>query len=143
MTHPLLKTIWNRLDSFNESLNRQAIQIDLTPGLKSDLIKAVFFSEYIASGITRNPGVFKDLMDSKDLFTPYSKKTYGTKLAKKISKDMDAAGVKEILLQTKLYETLRIAWRDLTGAAQLKETPWRSFQSCRCHCCRSHGRYLC
>ena len=35
---------------------------------------------------------------------------------------MDVAAVKEILLQTKLYETIRIAWRDLTGAAGLEET---------------------
>lgn len=117
-----LKIIENRLDLFNESLNRQGLHIYFGSGLKSDLIKVVFFSEYIASGITRNPGVFKDLIESTDLFKSYSEQTYVAKLEKKISKGMDVASVKEILLLTKLYETIRIAWRDLTGAALLEET---------------------
>ncbi|MCK5837417.1 MAG: bifunctional [glutamate--ammonia ligase]-adenylyl-L-tyrosine phosphorylase/[glutamate--ammonia-ligase] adenylyltransferase, partial [Desulfobacula sp.] len=102
--------------------DRQGLQLDMTPELTSDFIKAVFFSDYIASSVTRNPGIFKDLLDSKDLFKSYSKQTYAAKLEKKICRDMDVTTVKEVLLQTKQYETIRIAWRDLTGAARLEET---------------------
>ncbi|WP_300457934.1 bifunctional [glutamate--ammonia ligase]-adenylyl-L-tyrosine phosphorylase/[glutamate--ammonia-ligase] adenylyltransferase [Desulfobacula sp.] len=119
---PLRETIQNRLDSFNESLDKEGLQFDMAPELTADFIKAVFFSEYIASSITRHPDIFNDLMDSKDLFKSYSKQTYATKLETKISPDMDVSMVKDVLLQTKLYETIRIAWRDLTGAARLEET---------------------
>jgi len=119
---PLLITVKNRLDSFKESLKRDGLQIDPAPDLQADLIKIFLFSEFIASNFIRNPGVFKDLVDSKDLFKSYSEYTIVARLEKKISKNMDVATVKEILLQIKLYETIRIAWRDLTGAARLSET---------------------
>ncbi len=118
----LIKIVKNRLDSFKESLEKSGLQIDPDPDLESDLIKIFLFSEFIASGFTRKPYIFKDLIDSKDLFKSYSKHTIAIRLEKKISKDMDVAAVKEILLQTKLYETIRIAWRDLSGAARLFET---------------------
>ncbi|MBC2704149.1 bifunctional [glutamate--ammonia ligase]-adenylyl-L-tyrosine phosphorylase/[glutamate--ammonia-ligase] adenylyltransferase [Desulfobacula sp.] len=118
----LLITVKNRVDSFTESLKRDGLQIALDTDLKSDLIKIFLFSEFIAASFTKNPGIFKDLIDSKDLFKSYSEYTVVARLEKKISKDMDVATVKEILLQTKLYETIRIAWRDLTGKAKLSET---------------------
>lgn len=118
----LIKIVRNRLDSFKESLKRSGLQIDPGPDLESNLIKIFLFSEFIASSFIRNPGIFKDLIDSEDLFKSYSKHTIVARLEKKISKDMDVAMVKEILLQTKLYETIRIAWRDLTGTAKLSET---------------------
>lgn len=118
----LLITVKNRVDSFKESLERFGVQIDLDSDLKADFIKVLLFSEFIASNFIRNPGIFKDLVDSKDLFKSYSKHTLAARLEKKISKDMDVAMVKGGLLQAKLYETIRIAWRDLTGIAKLSET---------------------
>lgn len=119
---PLLKTIKNRLDSFKESLRRDEVQIDLDPDLKTDLTKVFLYSEFIAASFIKNPGIFKALIESKDLFKSYSEHTYVTKLEKKNSTAMDVATIREILLQTKLYETIRIAWRDLTGTVQLSET---------------------
>lgn len=118
----LLKTVKNRAAAFKESLEKSGCNIDMDANVKSDLVRVLLFSEYVAAGITRNPGVFKDLIESNDLFKSYSKQAYAIKLEKKISNDMDAARVKEILLQTKLYESIRIAWRDLTGTALLEET---------------------
>jgi len=118
----LLTIIKNRLDFFRESLKKSGLEIDLEPDFQTSLVRVLLFSEYISSSITRNPGILKDLVDSRDLFKSYSQQSYAVKIEKKIAKDMDVAAVKEILLQTKLYETIRIAWRDLTGAAGLEET---------------------
>ncbi|MCK5162320.1 MAG: bifunctional [glutamate--ammonia ligase]-adenylyl-L-tyrosine phosphorylase/[glutamate--ammonia-ligase] adenylyltransferase, partial [Desulfobacula sp.] len=118
----LFKIVSNRVESFKESLKRSGLQIKLDSDLEADLIKIFLYSEFIASGFSRNPGIFKDLIESKDLLKSYSKDTYVVRLEKKISNDMDVATVKEILLQTKLYETIRIAWRDLTGKALLEQT---------------------
>ena len=119
---PLITSIQNRLDAIAESIKQQGLEMDFPPAFASDLIKAVFFSEYIASQLIRNPGILKAFIDSRDLETSYSEETYTLRLEKLISKDMDTARVRGILLQTKIYETIRIAWRDLTGRALLEET---------------------
>lgn len=118
----LATLIKNRLDAINESIRNQGVQIDFSRHLKADYIKAVFFSEYIASSFTRNPSILKDLIESRDLEKSYSANTFAIKFENLISKDMDVAKVREILLQTKIYETIRIAWRDLTGRSLLEET---------------------
>lgn len=117
---PLAALIQNRLDAIAQGIGQQGLDITLPPA--PDLIKAVFFSEYIASRLGRDPHILKKFIDSQDLETSYSEDTYILRLEKSIPKDMDTAGVREILLQTKVYESLRIAWRDLTGKAPLEET---------------------
>ncbi len=119
---PLIASIRNRLDAIAESIKQQGLKVEVPPALRSDLIKAVFFSEYIASRLTRDPRLLKDLIESRDLETSYSGQTYALRLETLISKDMEPARVREILLQAKVYETIRIAWRDLTGRAPLEET---------------------
>lgn len=118
----LFQIVKTRLDSFQKSLNRSGLEISYDQQIKSDLIKVFLFSEFIASCFTKNPQLFKDLIDSRDLFKTYSKHTYKVRLEKKITPDIDIRQVKHILLQTKLYETIRIAWRDLTGRALLDQT---------------------
>ena len=120
----LYKTIITRADSFEESLRKSGLTIDLSMEVKFDLIKIFLFSEFITSSLIKNPGILKALIESKDLFKFYSNHTYATKLERKIVNDvdMDVEKVKEILLQFKLYETIRIAWRDLTGKALLEDT---------------------
>jgi glutamate-ammonia-ligase adenylyltransferase len=119
---PLITSIRNRLDAITESVKQQGLEMEFTSAFASDLIKAVFFSEYIASQLSRDPGILKAFIASRDLETVYSEETYALRLEKLISKDMDTARVREILLQAKIYETIRIAWRDLTGRAPLEET---------------------
>ena len=96
----LLTIIKNRLDFFRESLKKSGLEIDLEPDFQTSLVRVLLFSEYISSSITRNPGILKDLVDSRDLFKSYSQQSYAVKIEKKIAKDMDVAAVKEILLQT-------------------------------------------
>ncbi|MCP3873528.1 MAG: bifunctional [glutamate--ammonia ligase]-adenylyl-L-tyrosine phosphorylase/[glutamate--ammonia-ligase] adenylyltransferase [Desulfobacteraceae bacterium] len=118
----LLNIIKNRTDSFNESLEKNGRLIDMDSDLEFDLLQVLLFSEFVASNFIRDPAIFKNLITSKDLNKPYSKMTYKDRLKKLIPKDMDVANVKQILLKTKLYETIRIAWRDLAKKAPLEET---------------------
>ena len=112
-----IKIVQNRIDSFKESLQKKELHIDLHPDLQSDLIKVFLFSEFIASNLTKSPDILNDLINSRDLLKSYSLQTYAVKLEKQIHKEMDAAAVKKILLYNKLYENIRIAWRDLIGIA--------------------------
>jgi len=118
----LLTLLNNRMDFFYENLekNDSKIAIDLTR--TPDFIKVMLFSEYIAVNLSLNPGIYQDLLNAGDLFRSYSNHTHMDKLTKAIRERLDTPFVKEHLLQFKLYESIRIAWRDLTGAAGLEET---------------------
>ena len=118
----LITIVENRIDSFEKSLKKSGLQIDPDLDIEADLIKVFLFSEFVAASFSKNPDIFKNLIDSKDLFKTYSEHTYVDRIEKTISKNMPVTMVKEILLQTKLIETIRIAWRDLTGTAKLSET---------------------
>ncbi len=118
----LLKLLKNRVDSFFESLNKSRLELDIDSRLTADMTKVFLFSEFIASNLIKNPVLFKKLIISKDLNQPYSKTTYKKRIEKQVLQSMDVTSVKEILLKMKLYETIRIAWRDLSGKAKLNET---------------------
>jgi len=118
----LLKTITTRVDSFKESLKASRLNLDLPLALKSDLIKIFLFSEFITSSLIKNPEILKTLVESEDLFKSYSNHTCKAKLEKTIARDIDVERVRASLLQVKVYESIRIAWRDLTGKAGLAET---------------------
>lgn len=118
----LLTRLQNRMASFRESMARQGLYFDLAPAVEKDLVRVFLFSEYVASSLIGQPGLLQQLIDSQDLFKSYSKHRYGLSLEEKIPQGMDTATARKVLQQVKLYESLRIAWRDLTGAALLEET---------------------
>ena len=118
----LLKIITHRVQTYSQGLERATLNIDLDETQTTHLIKSLFFSEFIASNLAKTPAVLKDLIESGDLFKLYSAHTIGVKLEKMVSGEMDETAVQQILFQAKLYEIIRIAWRDLTGQASLEET---------------------
>jgi glutamate-ammonia-ligase adenylyltransferase len=122
LDEPLINIVQNRVESFEESLERHGLHIDMDGHLESELMGMFLYSEFVASSLAKNPGMLRDLIGSRDLVKTYSDQTYRVRLDEKISSGMDLARVKEILVQTKLYESIRIAWRDLAGRAGLSET---------------------
>ncbi len=118
----LLKILKIRLDSLQQSIEAAKLEINLKPDLHHDLSNVLLCSEFIASSFIRKPQILYDLIRSKDLCKSYSQHTYITRLAKSVSKEMDLTKIKTTLLQIKLYEMIRIAWRDLTKKAKLEET---------------------
>ncbi len=112
----------NRLDSFWKSAGQAAVDFRLEQSLAKDLVKVFLFSEFVTTAMTRNPKLFKDLVESNDLFKSFSEHTYVNRLDRLISEQTEFSAIKQILLETKLIETIRIAWRDLAGAARLEET---------------------
>ena len=142
-----ISIIKNRLETFFEQLDRQGVELDIDPGLETDLIKAVFFSEYIASGICNDSLLFKELVESNDLNTPYSSTTYAEKIKAALEGITDPAEIKQNLFRLKVYESVRVAWRDLTGKAGLEETmedlSWMAgaiVDTVMAHTCEEAGR---
>lgn len=117
--HDLLNT---RLDSFLVHADETGGKVDTDPSIARDMVRVFLFSEYVSSALTRNPDIFNNLVNSEDLVKSYSSDSYIHRLNRDILPDMELPAVKEVLLKTKLTETIRIAWRDLTGKAGLEET---------------------
>ncbi len=89
-------------------------------------LKTVFvYSDFFAKGVTRNPLVLKNLIDSGELERKYTPEIILSKLQKRLS-DPEPPQTEEqlstLLRRFRLQEMLRIAWRDLTGFADLFET---------------------
>jgi glutamate-ammonia-ligase adenylyltransferase len=82
----------------------------------------MLFSPFTAEHVTANPLILDRFGKSGDLDTSYAPGDIKKKLGDFIGDNQERAGVRARLLEFKVYEIIRIAWRDLTGAAPLSET---------------------
>nr|WP_320190479.1 bifunctional [glutamate--ammonia ligase]-adenylyl-L-tyrosine phosphorylase/[glutamate--ammonia-ligase] adenylyltransferase [uncultured Desulfobacter sp.] len=96
--------------------------ISQLPVKPQDFTQVMLFSPFTAEHITANPSILQRLGKSGDLDTSYAPGDIKSKLAAFIGDDQDGTGLKSRLLEFKVYEIIRIAWRDLTGRAPLTET---------------------
>lgn len=80
------------------------------------------FSNFVARSCTRDPGMLVELMVSGDLQRTYAAGEYGDRLALGVGGLTDDSGLRPVLAGVRCREMVRIAWRDLSGAADLKET---------------------
>ena len=86
-------------------------------------LKLVFvFSDFVAASCTRNPEMIAGLIESGDLKQRYSPDTYNTKIKTSLAEAKDDNTLEQILRRIRTREMVRIAWRDLTGLADLAET---------------------
>ncbi|WP_022665827.1 bifunctional [glutamate--ammonia ligase]-adenylyl-L-tyrosine phosphorylase/[glutamate--ammonia-ligase] adenylyltransferase [Desulfospira joergensenii] len=119
----LFSLLQNRLDRFAESFEKSGLNMkeDRVRDLIPYLVRVMLFSEFAAEQMIREPGLFHELAVSNDLGKTYSDKTHAARLEKKLA-PCDPGGIREVMVRFKLYETLRIAWRDLNDLAGLDET---------------------
>ncbi len=86
-------------------------------------LKQIFvFSNYLAKRCTRNPDMFYDLIETGDLFRSYDAGVYESRIAGQCRHVWDIETVSEILRKIRTREMIRIAFRDLSGRADLFET---------------------
>jgi len=80
------------------------------------------FSDFVASNCIRDPGLLADLFESGDLHTDYASDVYARKLEPLLADVQDQKQLEKTLRNFRRREMVRIAWRDLSGAADLFET---------------------
>ncbi|MDO9565435.1 MAG: bifunctional [glutamate--ammonia ligase]-adenylyl-L-tyrosine phosphorylase/[glutamate--ammonia-ligase] adenylyltransferase [Candidatus Desulfaltia sp.] len=95
-------------------------------------LKQVFaFSDFVARSCVHTPELLKNLIKSNDLQRSYKANEYNDKLKTALlSLEGDAkpgiqspvSSLQHIFRRFRLYEMVRIAWRDLAGWADLEET---------------------
>lgn len=80
------------------------------------------FSEYAARQCLRNPSMILDLLESGDIERPYKTGEYQKLAACAAPPGTDQETASRTLRRLRHREMVRIAWRDLTGRADLFET---------------------
>ena len=98
--------------------------IDLPDGeaVREALFQVFTLSEFVASSCIRKPYILKDLLTSGDLARSYEPGEYGARTKAVAGSAKDEASLAEALRKLRTREMVRIAWRDLTGKANLHET---------------------
>ncbi|ACN17830.1 GlnE [Desulforapulum autotrophicum HRM2] len=122
LSDPLAKQLRDRHANLDEQLSQRGIVLPQTQSFKTDLDRALLFSEFIASTVTRTPEILVDLIESKDLEQAYGPNTFGDRLEKDLTPTTDETDFKAILTRLRQREMVRIAWQDLTGTATLERT---------------------
>ena len=119
---PSLKTLLtNRLDRFSECLESTGQDMDGGGVDPADLVRVFLFSDFVADCLARDPGIFHDLSSSGDL-AAIRKPEWFPDRAAQVTAGADAEQARKLLMDFKRREIIRIAWRDLTGNADLFET---------------------
>jgi glutamate-ammonia-ligase adenylyltransferase len=86
-------------------------------------LKQVFaLSDFVAASCTRDPAIPADLIDSGDITRQYPKNEYHLKMGPALSAATDEDTLSRLLRRYRRREMVRIAWRDLSGWAELSQT---------------------
>ncbi len=102
--------------------NDQGVDLPDDNGLPGMLFRVFALSEFVAACFIRTPSLLKDLLDSGDLQRSYEPGEYRKKTAISAGAATDETSLASALRKLRTREMVRIAWRDLTGEADLHET---------------------
>lgn len=118
----LLPDLNSRLDSFHNAFHQTGIDIKKDPEVYCKLKLIFALSDFVAKACTRTPEILADLLDSGDLERSYIEDEYAKKLHALLSDTKSDPETGSILKKYRCREMVRIAWRDLSGAAGFSET---------------------
>jgi glutamate-ammonia-ligase adenylyltransferase len=119
LSQSLFQALTRRIqDYFTAGDIKDISQLSVNP---EDFTRVMLFSPFTAEHITATPLILDRLGRSGDLDTSYAPGDIKKKLVDFIGENEDIAKLKPKMLEFKVYEIIRIAWRDLTGAAPLPE----------------------
>jgi glutamate-ammonia-ligase adenylyltransferase len=88
--------------------------------IRSSIVKVWYTSQFIAESCSRFPTLLPDLVNSKDLTSIYQSDSYSNKL--KALNPTNEVELMTLLRHFRRREMVRIAWRDLAGWDDLKQT---------------------
>jgi len=95
---------------------------ELSPELRASWQTVWALSDYLHRTCEQRPQVVEDLVQSGQLLRPAASASYQGQVASATAQARDEPGLKLALRRLRAREMVRIAWRDLVGAADLEET---------------------
>jgi glutamate-ammonia-ligase adenylyltransferase len=131
----LLKKARGQLETLLETIRKIESNLILSPEMEATILTVFAYSNFVAQTCQRNPEIFLNLIKSGDLLQPYLAGTHQGRL----SKQLDQLNVSESPSSTndgkpsleqlekclrcyRQREMVRVAFRDLSGWSDLKET---------------------
>ena len=125
LPHEMIEDSQRKWDAFFSA----ATHANISLGDDSEFIKVskrVFaFSNFVAASCTQNPAMLADLVQSGELYGQFPPDHYHHELKKSLSGLYERGQehtLYSILRRFRLREMIRIAWRDLSGWADLSQT---------------------
>jgi [glutamine synthetase] adenylyltransferase / [glutamine synthetase]-adenylyl-L-tyrosine phosphorylase len=85
------------------------------------LVKAFACSGFVAQTALRHPPLISELLESEALYSRYPAHALAERVRRSVASVCDENGLKRLLRSLRRREMLRIAWRDLSGRAELAE----------------------
>ncbi|AOY57108.1 bifunctional [glutamate--ammonia ligase]-adenylyl-L-tyrosine phosphorylase/[glutamate--ammonia-ligase] adenylyltransferase [Desulfococcus multivorans] len=122
LSQELAREADKRWDEFRASPAYADAEGYITSELAEFLRRAFAVSDFMLKNCTRNPEMTAALFESGDLFRGYDGEAYARSLAILLEDVEDEAGLSRILRLFRRREMTRIAFRDLSGLADLWET---------------------
>ena len=111
-----------RWQDFKQAAETIGISTSFSAEILKSLKRVFVFSEFVATNCNRDPAMLADLIDSGDLIRSYFQNEYHQKFQTLLSSVKDEQNLSDLLRQCRRREFVRIAWRDLSGWADLAET---------------------
>ncbi len=118
----LEKDFQTRWEAFHKSCGEQGGRAWEKPEFFEKLKWVFSLSGFVAESCARHPDMFSGLVSAGDLERSYEKGKYDRKLEELLSAVSGEAELSRKLRQFRCREMVRIAWRDLSGDAELSET---------------------
>ncbi|MGM0643020.1 MAG: bifunctional [glutamate--ammonia ligase]-adenylyl-L-tyrosine phosphorylase/[glutamate--ammonia-ligase] adenylyltransferase [Thermodesulfobacteriota bacterium] len=117
-----VKRVKARLDNYYDAAASRGLPLIEDETFRAELVKVFYFSEFVAASASVYPELVHDLYRSGELEKAYEPGVFFSKVGQAVSDGMGENETKQALLKIRLYEMIRIAWRDLTQKAFLDET---------------------
>ena len=111
-----------RWSGFCSALDRSGLVLPHDAALETATRRVFAFSGFVARSCVHAPEIFVHLITSGDMQRSYGPGEYDEYLKKKIQGVRETQGLRQVLGDFRCREMVRIAWRDLAGAADLSET---------------------
>jgi glutamate-ammonia-ligase adenylyltransferase len=119
---PLIEDFEKRWQAFQTATEAAGIPPITNPAVLNSIKRVFAFSDFVAAGCTREPGLVTDLINSGDLHQHPAPDDYQRKFEGLLADVKDETTLLSRLRRFRRREMVRIAWRDLAGWADLTET---------------------
>ncbi len=118
----LTKPFAEQWQSFQKAAETANVSFPDEKRLKDACGRVFPFSEFVSRSCIQEPAMLADLIESRDLHRSYTDDDYLRGLDRQIAAVDNEQQLARLLRRFRRREMVRIAWRDLSGSADLTET---------------------
>ncbi len=111
-----------RVAALGDAFGKAGLVLPQSDFFAADLRRVLAASDFVNRSCLADPALLSDLLETGDLASAYGPEGHGRRLSGLLKSVAAEGGLCSALRRFRRREMVRIAWRDLTGAADLEET---------------------